>query len=63
MVKAINIINVVLISILLLTILSQKFFPIEGLEILYEKKFYLAITYIIMRLVRTFILKKEQKQN
>lgn len=62
MLKALNVVSIVLISVLLITIVSQKFFPIEGLEILYEKKFYLAFAYIILRLVRTFILKKEQKQ-
>ena len=62
MVKVIDIVCVVLISILLLTFLSQNFFPIEGFETFYQKKFYLAILYVILRLVRTFILKKNQKQ-
>ena len=58
--KAINIVSVAVIVILLLVFLSEKFFPIKGLELFYEKKFYLAIIYLILRVSRIYILRKSK---
>lgn len=62
MAKTLNIISTILIVLLLIIFISQKFYPIQGMELVYEKKFYLAIAYIIIRLYRNFILRKEQKE-
>ena len=58
MVKVIDIVCVVLISILLLTFLSQNFFPIEGFETFYQKKFYLAFIYVVLRIFANYYKKK-----
>lgn len=61
--KTLNTISIALIVSLLLVVVSQRFYPIEGLELVYEKKFYLAIAYLITRLVRNYLLRKEQQIN
>ena len=58
--KAINIVSIAVIVILLLAFLSEKCFPIKGLELFYEKKFYLAIIYLILRVSRIYILRKSK---
>ncbi len=58
--KAINIVSGVVIAILLLTFLSENFFPIKGFELVYQKKFYLVIIYLILRISRIYILKKSK---
>jgi len=59
MIKAIDYISYGIIVLLILGFLSEKFFPIEGLEIFYERKFYLAILYIVLRIYKNFALKRK----
>ena len=59
MVKILNTASIAILIILLFGFLSQNFFPIEGLELFYEKKFYLAIIYIVMRIFANYYKKKE----
>lgn len=59
MVKILNTASIAILVILLLGFLSQNFFPIDGLELFYEKKFYLAIVYIVMRIFANYYKKKE----
>ena len=63
MVKTLNTISIIIIAVLLIIFISEKFYPIEGFELIYEKKFYLAIAYIIIRLYRNIIMRKEQTQS
>lgn len=61
MIKTLNIVSAILLISLVLLIVSQKFYPISELEIFYEKKFYIAFAYIILRFVRVIFLKKQQQ--
>lgn len=63
MVKTLNTISIGIVIVLLALFISEKFYPIEGFELLYQKKFYLAIAYILIRLYRNIVIRKEQKQN
>ena len=58
--KILDVTSMILIISLLLLFLSEKFFPINGLELIYQKKFYLAIAYLVVRVYRNFVLKKNQ---
>jgi len=58
MVKILNYTSIAILVILLLGFLSENFFPIKGLELFYEKKFYLAIIYIVMRILANYYKKK-----
>ncbi len=61
MIKTLHSISIVLIISLLLIIVSEKFYPIAGMELIYAKKFYLAIAYLLTRLTRNYLMRKEQK--
>ena len=63
MTKTLNTISIVLIIILVLVIISEKFYPITGMELIYAKKFYLAIAYLMTRLARNYFMRKEQINN
>ncbi|WP_322969048.1 hypothetical protein [Faecalibacter sp. LW9] len=58
MVKTLNTISIGIVIVLLALFISEKFYPIEGFELLYQKKFYLAIAYLVVRVYRNFVLKK-----
>lgn len=62
MIKILDITSTVIIAIIIIGFLSQIFFPIEGLELFYEKKFYLAFVYLAIRLSRNYLIKREQNQ-
>ena len=49
MTKILNIISISIIVLLVGLTVSEHFFPIAGFELVYEKKFYLAIIYIAIR--------------
>lgn len=57
--KAVDYICYVIIFLIILGFLSEQFFPIEGLEIYYERKYYLAILYILLRIYKNFALKRK----
>lgn len=57
--KAVDYICYVIIFLIILGFLSEKFYPIAGLEIYYERKFYLAILYILLRIYKNFALKRK----
>ena len=59
MVKTLNIVSVLFLVIILFGFLSERFFPINGLELFYQKKFYFAIGYILIRLYKNFLIRKE----
>lgn len=61
MIKLIDITSGILVFGILIIFLSKQFFPIEGIEMIYEKKFYLAILYIILRFVRKYLHSKQLK--
>lgn len=58
MTKILNIISISIIVLLVGLTVSEHFFPIAGFELVYEKKFYLAIIYIAIRLRSNYLLKK-----
>lgn len=57
--KVVDYISYVIIFLIILGFLSEKFFPIDGLEIYYERKYYLAIFYILLRIYKNFALKRK----
>lgn len=63
MVKTLNTISIILVVLLLAIFISEKFYPIEGFELIYEKKFYLAIIYIVMRIFANYYKKKRNELN
>lgn len=63
MTKILNIISISIIVLLVGLTVSQHFYPISGFELVYEKKFYLAIIYIAIRLTSNYLLKKSTSAN
>lgn len=57
--KVVDYICYVIIFLIVLGFLSEKFFPIDGLEIYYQRKYYLAILYILLRIYKNFALKRK----
>lgn len=58
--KFINPISYFLFAIILFLILSNKFFPIEGLEELYKYKIVLIILYVVLRVLKHYVFKEKQ---
>lgn len=58
--KILDITSIILILSLLFLLLSEKFFPIMEFELIYQKKFYFAIAYLVIRVYRNFVLNKNQ---
>lgn len=61
MIKLIDIVSGIIVLGILILFLSKQFFPIEGMDMVYEKKFYFAILYIMLRFVKKYIHTKKLK--
>jgi len=55
----INLLSYGIIALLLFLILSDRFFPIDGLDVLYKYRIFLIILYVILRVWKHFMNKKE----